>query len=556
MNRGRLTILGTIALGAALAGGSAHGRGFGGGGRGFGGGMGGGYRGGMGGYGGMAGGYHPSYGGMGGMGGGYRGGSMGYGGSGERSGGGYRGYNPYSGVSQAGGYRAGDYTGSRGGSVQYAGAGRAAEGPAGGEAARGAGAVRVTTPGGRTFTDAGRAGGVEGPGGNAAVGRSNMAAVSGPRGTAVEGSRSAAAGYNGYRPYGYNAYGGYHSGWVNGYWNGHGAAAWGWRDPYWGAWGLGTGMGWGLPGWGFGSSLYGMGYMPYSDPYYAAGAGGGGYDYSQPIDTTSPPAAQDVTSQSVSTFDTARQTFRQGDYAGALQQTDAALALTPSDTALHEFRAVCLFALGRYDEAAASLYAVLSVGPGWDWATMVGLYPNVDVYTTQLRALEAACKAAPGSASDRFVLAYHYLTQGFTDAAVNMLRQVVKLKPDDALSAKLVALLSPTPAPANSTAAPSATPPEAPPAGATIVGTWTAQPVPDTTISLDVKDGGPFTWNVAKGGQTRAFSGQSTFGSGILTLTQDKGPALVGRVSWTDPSHMTFRIAGDGPSDPGLSFAK
>ena len=33
-------------------------------------------------------------------------------------------------------------------------------------------------------------------------------------------------------------------------------------------------------------------------------------------------------------------------------------------------------------------------------------------------------------------------------------------------------------------------------------------------------------------------------------------PALVGRVSWTDASHMTFRVVGDGPDDPGLSFAK
>ena len=41
----------------------------------------------------------------------------------------------------------------------------------------------------------------------------------------------------------------------------------------------------------------------------------------------------------------------------------------------------------------------------------------------------------------------------------------------------------------------------------------------------------------------------------MLTLAQDKGPALVGRVSWTDPSHMTFRIVGDGPDDPGLSFS-
>ena len=47
-----------------------------------------------------------------------------------------------------------------------------------------------------------------------------------------------------------------------------------------------------------------------------------------------------------------------------------------------------LFALQRYDEASVALYAVLSIGPGWDWPTLVGLYPDVETYTAQLRALE------------------------------------------------------------------------------------------------------------------------------------------------------------------------
>ena len=31
---------------------------------------------------------------------------------------------------------------------------------------------------------------------------------------------------------------------------------------------------------------------------------------------------------------------------------------------------------------------------------------------------------------------------------------------------------------------------------------------------------------------------------------------MVGRVSWKDAGHMTFRVVGDGPDDPGLSFSK
>jgi tetratricopeptide (TPR) repeat protein len=210
---------------------------------------------------------------------------------------------------------------------------------------------------------------------------------------------------SGARPYGFNAYGAYHNGWVHGYWNGHNAAAWGWHNPYWGGWGLGLGLGlgmglgWGLPFWGYGSALYGMGYMPYYNPYYD-GAGVAAqpavvapYDYTQPIDTSTAPVAEEVASPALTLFDTARTSFQQGDYTAALRQADQALATLPNDTSLHEFRALCLFALGRYDEAAATLYAVLAVGPGWDWTTLISLYPNVDVYTTQLRALEEYCTA-------------------------------------------------------------------------------------------------------------------------------------------------------------------
>ena len=48
----------------------------------------------------------------------------------------------------------------------------------------------------------------------------------------------------------------------------------------------------------------------------------------------------------------------------------------------------CVFALHRYKEAAATIYAVLSIGPGWDWTTLASLYPDIDVYTQQLRDLE------------------------------------------------------------------------------------------------------------------------------------------------------------------------
>ena len=262
----------------------------------------------------------------------------------------------------------------------------------------------------------------------------------------------------------HNPYMGYHQGWVHGYWNGHYPGGWGWRGygygypGYWGGfggglgWGLGMGMGWGLSSWLFGPMLYNWGYSNYYNPYY----GGYGYaantvvaqpaayDYSQPINATTPPPDHSVANQAMTVFDSAREAFRGGDYAKALELVDQALKSMPNDATLHEFRALVLFALKRYDEAAGVLYAVLSVGPGWDWTTLISLYADPETYTQQLRALESYCGQSPESAAGRFVLGYHYLTQGHADAAVRQFKIVATLQPKDQLSAQLIQQLTQT----------------------------------------------------------------------------------------------------------------
>jgi len=94
------------------------------------------------------------------------------------------------------------------------------------------------------------------------------------------------------------------------------------------------------------------------------------------------------------------------------------------------------------------------------------------------------------------------------------------------------------------------------PEGATISGTWTAHPAADTAVTLTIQPGGSFTWQVTAKGQPRQFAGSSTFGAGVLTLVPEKMPPLVGHLTWADPTHMTFRLIGEGPESPGLSFAK
>ena len=199
-----------------------------------------------------------------------------------------------------------------------------------------------------------------------------------------------------------NPYKRYHDKWVHGYWIGHYPGGFGWRsfgsgDPGFQGAGSGgepgIGLGWGLSSWLFGPMLYTYGYSPYVNPYDRASKvvsrRPAARDYSQPIDAQSAPPANAVTDLAAATFDTAREAFKRGDYARALELVDQALKEMPDDPTLHEFRALTLFALTRCDEAAAALYAVLSVQPGWDWTTLISLYGDPARYTQQLRAFEA-----------------------------------------------------------------------------------------------------------------------------------------------------------------------
>jgi predicted Zn-dependent protease len=156
-----------------------------------------------------------------------------------------------------------------------------------------------------------------------------------------------------------------------------------------------------------------------------------------------PPAPSDATLDEANRLlDRARETFRAGQYAQAQVEVETAIRLIPSDPALHEVRALTLFAQGKYQDAAATLYAVLTTGPGWDWQTMRDLYPDTDAYTAQLRALERFVADRPDAGYGHFLLAYHYLVTGSRDAAVRELRETVRVQPDDKLAQTLLTSLT------------------------------------------------------------------------------------------------------------------
>jgi tetratricopeptide (TPR) repeat protein len=318
--------------------------------------------------------------------------------------------------------------------------------------------------------------------------------------------------------------------------------------------------------------MYSYGYSGYNNPYTGAPSGSGSgpqpgdapqqasapaYNYSQPISTTAAPPAQSAADQATSAFDQAREAFKAGDYANALQLVQQALTAMPNDTTVHEFLALVLFAQGQYEQAAAPLYAVLSVGPGWDWTTLSGMYPDIATYTGQLRKLEAFISANPRSAHARFVLAYQYLCEGHDENAIAQLKQVVKLQPGDTLSAQLVARSQP---PGVTTSAPSGEAPATPSAvEGKLSGRWAATPAKDASITLAIQDDGRFTWaTTGPGKPPMTIAGTSTFADGTLTLADQGGQngALAGKVVWQDSDHFNFRLAGAPTTDPGLSFSR
>ncbi len=443
------------------------------------------------------------------------------------------------------------------------------------------------------------------------------------------GGRGWGGGYYGPAAYG----GGYYGNWYNGCWNYN---RWG---GFWGGFGAGALTSWGLsalynplyaynygmssyfPTWGaYGYSSWGLGsvaspwlYSDYSNPYItpqtqtiivqqpvavpagteapATPATAVAFDYSRPIGVTDNPPDPGAVDTAQEALAGARESFKANDYSRALALTDQALVQTPNDPILHEFRALVLFALKRYEQAAAAAYAVLTAGPGWNWATMVGLYPDAETYISQLRQLETSAGQNPNAAAGHFLLAYHYMIQGHKDAAAGQFQSVVKLEPKDRLSARFAAALgAAAPEPpklptqltqsrdsaeakpvdlaqagggensqartAGESGASEDLPlPPAPPQN--LQGHWSAKPNDKTTIALSLNPDGTFAWTVTQDGKSQTLEGWAGYQDQVLTLAQEQGSPLVGKVA-VDPAgnRFAFKPPGTPESVTGLSFEK
>lgn len=335
---------------------------------------------------------------------------------------------------------------------------------------------------------------------------------------------------------------------------------------------VGTAIGWGLIGWSLGTLVYDTGYHSYHNPYPVRTQviyRGSNFDYSQPITrvavNTAPEdesAVAELTSKSESIIAESQTAFRQRNYLVALELADKAIAETPGDGALHEYRALVLFALGKYGDAAGVLNPVLASGPGWGWSTMIALYDSQQTYTDQLQKLEDYTEKMPDSADTHFLLGYHYMVCGHQDLATPQFDLAVELMPSDSVSKQLAELTRSSADPGDEEAAPAEAtePAEAPEVEPVplekLTGTWTSTREKGATITLTFKDDGKFTWSYSHEGKTTEFSGDYSMNDdGLLVLDSDESQ-MVANVELPEDRELKFVLAGGPPEDPGLDFTK
>ncbi|MHB1038705.1 MAG: tetratricopeptide repeat protein, partial [Pirellulales bacterium] len=247
----------------------------------------------------------------------------------------------------------------------------------------------------------------------------------------------------------------------------------------------------------------------------------------------------------------------------------------PSDAVMHEFRALVLFAMKNYPQAAATIHAVLAVGPGWNWATLSSLYPSVEVYTPQLRDLEAYVRSNPNAANARFLLGYHYMTGGHPEAAAGRFREVIRLAPLDRLAGDLYRMVGgnnrqavsadPMPSPnPNESVPPPPVPSQPVPTQTTtdrkpvdagaLVGKWHASRSDGSKFDLNLSQDKTFAWKFSQQQRGEDFSGTYMTEGALLILQRTNGGALVGQIGLDGTDRFRFKLLGAPADDAGLAF--
>ncbi len=323
-----------------------------------------------------------------------------------------------------------------------------------------------------------------------------------------------------------------------------------------------SGFMWGISVWSLGNLVYDMGYQTYRNPYPVPPVQNTFITYTQPISVVAaanPPGDDNTVdiaeAKSAEALERSRVAFKQGDYLAAFKAVDEAIGHTPGDVTLHEYRALILFALGKYADAAGVLNPVLASGPGWGWDTMIGFYDGSEAYNGQLRKLEAYVKASPDKADSRFLLGYHYMVCGFMEKAYQEFAKATELQPADTISPQLRDLTKASiPDNGESEVEREARPEPVP--MEKLVGTWVSDRGVDGKVTFTMTAGGDYTWNFMNAGKSTELKG--TFGldeQGLLILSSED-TQMVSSVELKEGSKLQFTLIGAPEGDPGLLFVR
>ncbi|HEX4149184.1 MAG TPA: hypothetical protein VHY20_09360, partial [Pirellulales bacterium] len=90
-----------------------------------------------------------------------------------------------------------------------------------------------------------------------------------------------------------------------------------------------------------------------------------------------------------------------------------------------------------------------------------------------------------------------------------------------------------------------------------LTGDWQATRTDGSAFGLKLSGDNNFTWQFTQQGKPpQTLNGTYTVANDYLILKASDQNTLLGQVAMVDPNHFTFKLAGDNPGDPGLTFTR
>jgi hypothetical protein len=177
--------------------------------------------------------------------------------------------------------------------------------------------------------------------------------------------------------------------------------------------------------------------------------------------------------------------------------------------------------------------------------------------------LESYVRQNPMAADARFLLAYQYLVQGFDGAAETQFAEVSRLQPTNQVASQMYKTLTDPSAsqPPKEQAVASQSPPNpGPPVDpGKLIGDWRATGPDGSKFALDLGPNNAFTWQFSRpDNQQQTIEGTYKIDkdSHLLLLQGKNDNNLAGQIDLEQANQMKFKLAGNNPSDPGLTFTR